>query len=295
MTKPIATSAEKKDEAIEAEGTLLPAETKGTDIEPAKNGALVATDDDWASVDDGDLSPPDDRVGLSFPLLALNRKVDGGFVDADTGEKFRETDFIWLAKATSRAWWPEAFGKGDAAPSCRSFDGLKADPNSPDVQNQGDCVTCPHAQWGEDNPDCRESVEMMVFLPDPAGGMGRLARFRMNGLAVAPTKGFWRSFADRMPRRPAIAFLSHVKLEETETDNGTFLVPRFSRIRELAFAEAKPIIDERDRRIAEWQEHLASDIAEGAGVSRVEDEQGTRPFTAGDDQKPEYAEGEEPF
>lgn len=265
------TTAEKATDVIDVEEKQgpLPAKTEAANLP-----ALVDENDPWHGVDDGDLAAPDGRAGSPFPLLQLNRKADGtgGFLDTDTGEKFFETDFIWLARATSRAWWEKDFGKGETTqPDCRSFDGVEPDKASPKLQNDV-CATCPQSQFpdGGGAPKCSEAVEMMVFLPDSAGGYGRLARLRMTGLGVGPTKAFWRSFQDRLPKRPPIAFLSHVTLEEQSTDNGTFLVPRYSRVRELAFDEARPIIDERDKRIAEWKERLVADVAEG-NVERAPD------------------------
>lgn len=266
------TPAAKQTDAVQPE--VLPAvQDKGSDVAlPEQDAAALealgafSSDDPWAQVDSGDLSPEPARISH----MALNRKVDGGFVDAETGEKVLELDFIWLAKGKSRAWWPDPFGKGDAAPGCRSFDGVKADPASPDLQNQGDCLTCPHARWANgDPPECADAVEALVFLPDP-GSVGRLARIRWNGLSVAPARAYWGSFEERLPRRPPMSVVTHVELEGKETDNGTFLVPRFSRRGVLPFEEARPLIAERDRRIAEWQEELAADVA---AAERQGDEQ----------------------
>lgn len=229
-------------------------------ISDATPALIDLSDDPWAGVSDGDLSPATAR---SIPLLTLNRKSDGGFFDAETGEVTTEQDFVWLAKGTTRAWWPEPFGKGDKAPSCRSADGVVPDPTSPDVQSPA-CATCPNARWqGDDAPACKQSIEAMVFLPDPMG-FGRLARVRFGGMAIAPAQAYWDSFSARMPRRPPLAFVSHVELEPTKTDNGTFLVPKFSRVREVSREEAQPLIDERDRRIAEWTATVAEDVATGA-------------------------------
>lgn len=239
--------------------------TNKTDTTPAvpeapSVPALISDDDEFAGVSDGDLSPATAR---SIPLLALNRKSDGAFIDSDSGEMTSELDFVWLAKGTTRAWWPEPFGKGKPAPACRSADGVVPDPNSPNVQSQA-CASCPHSRWvGDDAPACKQSIEAMVFLPDPLG-YGRLARIRLGGMAIAPAQAYWDSFSARMPRRPPLAYISHVALEPTSTPNGTFLVPKFSRVRPLTRAEAQPLIDERDRRISEWQSTVAEDVATGA-------------------------------
>lgn len=227
---------------------------------PGQAGALIdATGDSWSDVADGDLSPP---TAQSIPLLALSRKIDGGFVDSDTGEKSTELDFVWLAKGSTRAYWSEPFGKGDKAPTCSSADGITPLPHSTEVQSPA-CATCPHSRWaGVESPACKDSIEAMVFLPDPLG-YGTLARLRLGGMAIGPSQTFWDSFSARMPRRPPIAYVSHVALTPTETPNGTFLVPAYRRVKELTRAEAQPLIDERDRRIAEWQSVTASEVAAG--------------------------------
>lgn len=261
---------------------------KGTDVEPAKENLpapLIDHDDDWADVDDGDLTG--DVAAGRIPLLPLNRKVDGGFADPETGEVgIRELPVVLLARIRTRAWWPEAFGKGDAAPACRSFDGIAPDPRSPDRQNEV-CGSCPHTKWnGDDAPACHEAFEFMVFLP-AEGSFGRLARIRFSGLAVSPARAYWESFNARMPKRPPIAYLTAVKLVEKATDNGTFLVPSFERVREFSRAEVQPIIVERDRRIEEWKAAVAEDVESGAGAREPE------PF---DDGQPGVVVGdEEPF
>lgn len=261
-----------------------------TITEPAAP-ALISPDDEWADVGDGDLSP---ATAASIPLLALNRKESGGFVDSETGVKEIELDFVWLAKGTTRAWWPEPFGKGDKAPSCRSADGLVPDPASPEVQNPT-CASCPRSRWvGEDSPECKQSIEAMVFLPDPLG-YGRLARVRFGGMAIKPAQDYWDSFSARMPRRPPLAYISHVALEPTETPNGTFLVPHFSRVRPLSRAEAQPLIDERDRRIAEWSAAVADDVATGA-TRDAEQPAGAPSGAAGTPTEPYYTDDDgEPF
>lgn len=257
--------------------------------------ALIAADDPWSDVSDGDLSPATAR---SIPLLALNRKDGQGFIDTETGEVgIKELDFIWLAKGTTRAWWPEAFGKGDKAPACRSADGIVPDPSSPEVQNPV-CATCPNARWnGDEAPACKQSIEAMVFLPDPLG-FGRLARIRFGGMAIKPAQEYWDSFSARLPRRPAIAYVSHIELEPTDTPNGTFLVPKFRRVNELSRPDAQPLIDERDRRISEWQSTVAEDVAAGATREREDHASATPPATGGSEagtyETPDY-EGGEPF
>ncbi len=133
-----------------------------------------ASQDEWADVDAGDLTG--DVGGHRIPFIALNRKMGYGFDLDGQGTYTTTLEFVWLAKGRSRVWFREPYGKGDGKPKCRSFDGITADPTSPDLQNEGDCRTCPHAQWdGNTPPDCMEAMEALVFVPDPSG-IGRLGR-----------------------------------------------------------------------------------------------------------------------
>lgn len=262
---------------VDTDATLVPAVLPNA-LQRAETGApIVAADDDWADVSDGDLAPEEDQSAFDIPLLPLNRKLDGGFTNPDTGEtQVRTLDFIWLARGYSRAWWKEPFGKGDAAPGCRSADAVKADPNSPDLQNGGDCSTCPHAQWhGDEAPECKKAMEALIFISDDHG-LGQLARVRLGGIAFGPAKAFWDSFSARLPRRPPIAFMSRVELVETDTKNGRFLAPRFTRVHELTRAQAAPLIEERDRRLEAWRKAVEADVA---SAGRDDDESG--PFDGG--------------
>lgn len=275
MTKPTTTTSDTlagddvaDAELIDPESSNLPAVPDGNGgIEPHDDKrilSLLPADDEWADIDDGDLAPTPGRI----PHLGLNRNVDGGFVNPETGEKTQTIDFVWLAKGRSRAWFKDPFGKGDSVPSCRSFDGIVADPSSPDMQNGGDCNTCPHAQWGADGdkPSCRESIEALVFLPDPHAA-GHLTRIRWSGIAVRPARLFWDSFQTRLPRRPPMAYVSRATLEPTSTDFGDKLAPRFERVAEISRNEAQPLIEERDRRLVDWQ----ADIAETVATATIDD------------------------
>jgi hypothetical protein len=265
----------KPTEAEEILGDLI--DTPSTEIVPAPPSALPALvlDDEWADVDDGDLAPGSRRI----PYLKINRNLDGGFTIPDTGQVVKELDFVWLAKGRSRAWFATDFGKGDAAPACRSADGITADPTAPDVQNGGDCTTCPLASFDDDarggQKRCREAVEALVFIPDPHG-YGQFARLRWNGIAVSPAARYWDSFFTRMPKRPPIAFVSHVELVPTATDFGDKLAPQFHRQSELTRAEAQPLIAERAERMKDWAADTAADLAEGVGTD--EDTHSDEPF-----------------
>lgn len=231
---------------------------------------LLGVDDAWAGVGDGDTTG-DGHTGR-IPHMDFNRKVDGGLI-LPTGAKVRDADFVWLAKARSRSYWAEAYDpKNPAPPNCRSFDGRTADPQAPDVQNGGDCTTCPHAQWdGDTKPACKEAIEAMVFLADSRSEQtgkvlgGVVSRIRFHGLALSPARAYWESFTTRVPKRPPIAYLSRMTLEAQPSDYGDFLVPRFERVEEMTRGEAQPLIDERDARIKDWHADIADDVAAGAG------------------------------
>lgn len=259
----------------------------GTAVAPLDQGNLPATreadqqvssivpvDDEWADVHDGDLSPGQRRI----PYLKINRNLDGGFEDPDTGETTKELDLIWMAKGRSRVWFKEAFGVGAGVPACRSGDAITADPSSPDLQNHGDCTTCPRANFDEDQrgtvlndkgrevpaPRCREAIEALVFIKDPHGA-GRLARMRWGGIAVRPATTYWDSFFTRMPVVPPIGFITHVDLVPTDTDFGQKLAPSFTRVEQITRRDAQPLITARDERMKDWKADTADDIAQGVG------------------------------
>lgn len=218
------------------------------------------SDAEWDDVEDGHLGG---TVQPRLPRLLLNRKAgqkESGFTDELTGDVFTATRFVWLADTMTRAWWPEAFGKGDKSPSCRSRDGITPDPASPALQADK-CNICPHSQWnGDESPSCNASVEVMVYLLDQQ----RLSLVRFGGMAVSRVNRYLGALNAHIPRRPAIAYVTGVELEEVDTDNGTFLVPRFSVVGEIPRAEANPLIEMRREKVAEWQEQLATEAAEGA-------------------------------
>jgi hypothetical protein len=232
-----------------------------TDATPA----LIDTDNDpWQGVSDGDLTG--DAVGGRLPFYALNRKAGYGFLDPDTGAYETEMDAVLLGRIRTRAQWNRKFGDKAAveAPDCRSFDGITSDPNSPDRKAEK-CATCPLSKWdGDEPPKCKESIELMVFMPDSTPGGGRLARVRFGGLAVSPTMAYWASFSTRLPPVPPIGFVTKVELDEVDCPpNGRFLVPKFRRVRELTRDEAQPLILERDRRLADWKADIADSVVTG--------------------------------
>lgn len=264
----------------------------GTSVVPiADDGKileLVHADADWAGVTDVDLSPLPRRIAY----LKVNRNLGEGFIDAETGEKTTSIDFVPVAQSVSRAWFKDAFGKGENAPSCRSANGVQADLASPDLQNGGDCATCPRARWTEDGkPDCRLSLEWLVALPDAVTMTPRLARLRWSGIAFRPAKDFWDAFDAVIGGPPRIAHLCHVDLVAATTDFGEKLAPVFRRERLIDRAAAQPIIEERDRRLADFQADVAADVAEGVD-QRGEDDHGAGPF---DSNAGEVPESERPF
>jgi hypothetical protein len=78
-------------------------------------------------------------------------------------------------------------------------------------------------------------------------------------MAFGPARAYWQSFKTRLPRRVPISVLTKITLEEKPTDNGTFLVPKFTRERELTIDDARPIIESRTAMTGEWTEQLATD------------------------------------
>lgn len=220
--------------------------------------ALISNDDEWADVDDGDLTPSDGPTAI--PMLTLNRKLDGGFVLPDTGELASQLDIILLAKQDTRAWFPDAFGTKDAAkvPACWSSDSITPDERSTQIMSPT-CATCPLSQWEDgDPPKCKQSIVTMAFVPDP-GGAGRFVRIRWGGIAFAPIRQYWASFRNRIPKRPPMAYVTHVTLEATDTNNGKFLKPVFVRGADIARRELAPVIAERDLRLVEFKELTAGD------------------------------------
>lgn len=298
MTKEeLAEAGSKAIDKLKADGAIeVAAQENGGGHLPA----LLGEEERWDDVGDGDLAPEETAGVLS--LIPLNKKMDGGFTDIETGElRLRELDFVLLAKSRSRgAFIEEKDGKIQAkafdaknpdGPGCRSFDGVKADPASPLLQNGGDCTSCPLAVWnGDERPLCKEAAEAMVFLPDPHG-FGRLARMRFNGIALGPFRRYWRSFNERLPKKPPIAYVTHCELVETETENGTFLAPQFSRVKEFSRAEVQPLIVERDKRLSEWQSAVATDVVEGRAAEDAADtSQRHEPFPDDDEVPRDNAE-----
>lgn len=291
------------DAELVAETPNLPAVANGTalDVAPSVNQVLTAlADEAWADVDSGHLG---DTVQPRLPRTLLNRKADGGFTDELTGDKRVDLTFVWLADTLTRAWWPQAFGKGDKAPACRSRDGIAPDPESPERQ-AATCAECPLGKWEareafdadeKHNPrPCQSSVEVMVYLTDEQ----RLSLIRFGGMAVSRVSRYLGALNAHVPRKPPIAYVTACELEGVDTPNGTFLVPRFSVVGEIPRAQATPLIELRREKVEEWREQIATEVAEG---KNIEDEAGTPgPFdepntAAGTSMTGATADDDEPF
>ena len=245
----------------------LPAVPEPTAVELQPNVAQVIsalTDESWAGVSDGHMG---DTVQPRLPRTLLNRKSDGSFIDELTGERRVDLEFVWLADTMTRAWWPQAFGKGDKAPACRSRDGISPDPESPERQ-AATCAECPLGKWQAreafDKDDkaprpCNSSVEVMVYLKDEQ----RLSLIRFGGMAASRVSKYLGALNAHVPRKPPIAYVTGCELEGVDTPNGTFLVPRFYVAGEIPRAQATPLIELRNEKTAEWAEQLAAEVAEG--------------------------------
>lgn len=216
-------------------------------------------DREWDGVEDGHIGG---TVAGKLPRTLLNRKVDGGFTDELSGEVSTETTFVWLADTVTRAYWPEAFGKGEKKPTCRSKDGITPEPDSPEVQSEK-CSTCPHSKWnGDDAPACARAIEVMAYLLKEQ----RLTLIRFGGMAVSRVERYLGALEYRIPCKPPLAYVTRCELVPEDTDNGKFLVPRFSVAGEIPRAEATPLIELRHQRVLEWQEQLNAEVAEGSAA-----------------------------
>jgi hypothetical protein len=259
-TSPKTTTVAKPETPMLDDGT-----TTGALVPVAAGGDVVSFDaNEWGDVGDGDLAPPSEVL---LPLLPMNRKLGEGVLDPQTGDVTDELEFIWLARTVTRAWWDKKFDERDEkdpAPKCRSTDGLVGighfGPGSAENPS-GKCATCPAAQWTppEGILPCRSAIEAMVATPDSAQGGAALFRLRFSGIAFAPARAYWDSFRARLPKIPPIGFLTHMALAPTETKNGKFLAPTFTRVRQLERTAIQPLIDERDRLIDDFRRIVAEE------------------------------------
>lgn len=264
---PTRVSDTKQVETLDADQVAAKFDTTATSTEVATTGntevervVTALSDAAWDGVEDGHLG---NTVQPRLPRLLLNRKAgqkESGFTDELTGDVFDTATFVWLADTLTRAWWPEPFGKGNKSPDCRSRDGITPDPQSPAVQADT-CAACPNSQWnGDQSPSCNASVEVMVYLLDQQ----RLSLVRFGGMAVSRVNRYLGALNAHIPRRPPIAYVTRCDLEAVDTDNGTFLVPKFGVAGEIPRDQATPLIEMRREKVTEWQEQLSAEVAEGA-------------------------------
>lgn len=246
-----------------------------------------SVESEWEGLDDLDMAP--DPAGI--PVIKIGRKADGtGGIklsgDDDTTEHIQ---FVWAARGLSRVKFE---GEYDAAKPakvmCRSVDGVKPDDHQPlwttTVEHiDGDhvvstsseynapdaCVACPFSfeNATDRKTACRKSMEALVYLQQPGDDSGavRVARFRFGGLAYKAAKHYWDSFRYRIPKIPAVAFVTEMTLEKEKTDNGIFYVPHFERDYQLARQEAEVFITDARGRVAQWKSVIAEDLADQIG------------------------------
>lgn len=267
------------------------------------------SDADWDGVPDGHIGG---AVKARLPRVLSNMKVGqkasaeqkaSGFTDELTGDVFLEANFVWLGDTTTRAYFPLPFGEGDKEPACRAADGSHPDPAAP-AQQPGwevpanrkghagagtvpakSCASCPNAKWqGDDGSACSESIEVLVYLLDQQ----RLSLIRFGGMGVSRVRRYLGALEAHVPKRPPLAYVTHVQLVEKDTPNGTFLVPQFTPVGEIPRSEASPLIELQAAKLTEWVEQLSADLAEGAtreGGDGTAFGQSTGPF----DDKPKAA------
>ena len=185
-----------EDDVVDAE---LVDQAPGTAVEAHNgDGQALVSDDSWGDVDEMDLAP-DDQVAI--PLYQLNRKVGGGFVNEDTGEVEQTIDAVLLAKANTRAYWKDPFGKGDAAPTCRSEDNIVPSDRSIEKQSPT-CASCRHSKWeGETRRRARGDRVLAFAPPTTAPGASPPPVLGMGSGRPAATG----RRSDAAPKRPPVA------------------------------------------------------------------------------------------
>lgn len=269
-------------------------------VDEAGAELALVREDEWSAVP---ASLVEETTSTSIPRLALNRKESGGFLVEGTGEIIRDLDFVLMDRVHTQAWWPLPFGKGDAAPACRSNDGIRPTPESPAQQDDWKppidpktnepvnvakpaktCAECPHFRWnGDESPMCNRGFEAMIGVPNFTHGSVELYRARFSGMGLSPADNYWNTFEARLPKRPPIAYVTHVALEPEQTPNGVFLRPRFERVKELTVAQARPLIVERERRMGEWQEIIATTLPVDDDLSTTDGKAGAAGYEDGVD------------
>ena len=282
-TKEVVEVASLDGESLRAAATGTALAVQQTEVERV---TTALSDAEWDDVPDGHIGG---TVKARLPRVLSNMKVGqkasadqkaSGFTDELTGEVFTEATFVWLGDTVTRAYFPLPFGEGDKEPACRAADGTTPDPSSPAQQpgwtvpvdrkgNAGEgtvpakkCGDCPNAVWGRDGtpPPCSASVEVMIYLTEQQ----RLSLIRFGGMGVGRVNKYLGALEAHVPNRPPLAYVTKVELEEKDTPNGTFLVPRFTPVGDIPRSEATPLIELQKAKLSEWVEQLSADLAEGA-------------------------------
>lgn len=245
--------------------------------------------------DDLDLDPS----GGVLPLLPLNRKVgqdDSGILVG--GERRTEIEFVWAARATSRAHFPRSFDEDpQSRPDCWSSSGQAPDPSVTEPKAKA-CAGCPfsfEATGGkkslDGSPGCSKNLEALVYIDD--AGMSRVARIRFGGIAYKAARDYWDSFRWGRPRKYAFQFLTRMRLVSVKTDNGNFLVPEFDRLAQLDDAEAVAIGTDARASMGSFTALVSEEIVDGTAREVASDDGLGDPFpSAGDGSTVDAATGE---
>jgi hypothetical protein len=81
---------------------------------------------------------------------------------------------------------------------------------------------------------------------------------------------YWDSFKFRLPKIPAVAFITTMTMEKLKTDNGWFLVPHFERTAPLTRTEADVFIVDARSRAAQWRHVIAEDLMDATADDIVD-------------------------
>lgn len=274
------------------EKTAPPAETPGTDIEPAPAPGALATRTEWDEMaeafDDGSADFVK-HFGLSLPRLRTDFGRNGkGWVDDLTGDAYDHLSIVILAMPPSRAWWAKSIDEGGGGPpDCRSINMLAPTDDSPDKQSPT-CGACKHSKWGEDNerPACAESVNVVAFDIE----VGQFVWLRFGGTALKPFRDYVSALRSRGLKHFQVA--TSIKLEERTRDKLEWLVPHFQIGDHLTADEVRPM-----REIAQRAKESFDQVAqEMAGQARATEAGPFDESTAGTPKGTvDMGPGEEPF
>jgi hypothetical protein len=234
---------------------------------PDPHGVLAAfVENPWQGVESG--LENWEHVGFTLPRIISDMRPGGGWTDEVSGEQADALSVIFLAAMPARAYWAEEFGKGELVPDCRSVDMVRPDQSSPNKQADT-CRVCPHAQWGDEAPACKERINTLIYMPDS----GELRRLTIGGTSVKHFRRYVSSLQARAARKPLFAQVTDVSLEQVE-GNGM-------RWQEAHFAEGDPVSPRQaadtllplQREVsAAWRSLVAEDLAsaesDGTAVAR---------------------------